>query len=530
MSYRTVPVATPNPTWNQATWFIDPGNVTGNASDQNSGLDATHAVKSYNGGIVAKWGTTSPTLAQNTTLTWLSSAVADDPVVCEPACNGCFAGIVGPLGAAQTLHSGMLASVVAKNRTTGQMLQADLGFAAPIGSIVKNTSMGKTSYAIVYKLVAGTTFTLFQPAAPYTFPFNATTGATAEVDTWANLDTFTLYDPVSIQLVLVSALSLQSDDADNYPPQLQIQHVRGVCVSGIAGDSSFTIDPVSGNDGNDGKTIGSPVKSYNGGVVKRWGTTSPMLAQDTTLTWLTSQPSGGADPVVFTPTMAAQPGGTGAVAIIQGALGSAQLAHAGTLGAVTSKSRSAGTLLSTAIASFPGATVGMLVKNTALGKLSFAWVYAVSATTITLSQPIAPVALPQPEIPLITEVDTWAITDTVEWYVPVNVNLVKVEPTVAALDASRAFPCPVQLGSLVAASADGTGIDNSVYVGLVSSALVRYDVLYADAGAVYTADLELYQTNAFFRLGRGKLRAGPACSGCVLVAPRRKLDRVGWCG
>ena len=71
-----------NPTWQQPTWFIDPQNVTGLASDLNSGLDASHPVLTYSAGVAGKWMTTSPTLSQNTTITWLSANTDNtDPVL-----------------------------------------------------------------------------------------------------------------------------------------------------------------------------------------------------------------------------------------------------------------------------------------------------------------------------------------------------------------------------------------------------------------------------------------------------------------
>src|SRR5208337_2949529 len=161
----------------QATWFIDPANSTGNASDFNSGIDAAHPVLTYQNGVAKKWNTYSPVLNQNTTLTWLSSQPAGnpagDPVIFTPIIGatapngpGAFVLVQGTLGPAQQLFTGALASVTPKNRATPQLLQADLGFAAPIGSIVQNTTGGKASFAIVYKNVSGTIFALSQPLAP----------------------------------------------------------------------------------------------------------------------------------------------------------------------------------------------------------------------------------------------------------------------------------------------------------------------------------------------------------------------------
>jgi hypothetical protein len=162
-------IAINNPTLSQATWFIDPANSTGLANDSNSGIDANHPVLSYNGGIVTKWGTNSPLLRQNTTLTWMSSQPSGggDPVIFTPImANGAVATITGTLGASQQVHSGSFTSVTAKNRGTQTLLSANLGFAASAGQLVQNTTSGKSSYAWVYKLNSGTTFFLSQPIAP----------------------------------------------------------------------------------------------------------------------------------------------------------------------------------------------------------------------------------------------------------------------------------------------------------------------------------------------------------------------------
>lgn len=152
---------TNNPTWTQATWFVDPANSTGLASDLNSGIDALHPVLSFNGGVVAKWGTNESLLSQNTALTWLSSNPAGvyDPVVFRPfigatAGTSALINVFGTLGAALT--SGALTGVLAKNRSTTQRLTANLGAVVPLGSLVQNMTAGKFSTSVVYSLVSGT--------------------------------------------------------------------------------------------------------------------------------------------------------------------------------------------------------------------------------------------------------------------------------------------------------------------------------------------------------------------------------------
>lgn len=241
-TYKTVNLdaVLPNPgPQAQATWFIDPQNVTGLADDNNSGIDATHPVLSYNNGVARKWTTYSPTLRQNTTFTWLSSQVGDtDPVVFTPIMVNAVATLQGPLGAAQQIHAGNLAGVVPKNRATGQLLEADLGFAAPIGSLVQNTQAGKSSFAWAYKNVGGTVFALTQPMVPATVPFDFTT-PTTEVDTWANGDTFEVFAPIGANLSRVAPLAVE------FPPTfaapVQIYHLRATSADGVPGDQNFDV-------------------------------------------------------------------------------------------------------------------------------------------------------------------------------------------------------------------------------------------------------------------------------------------------
>jgi len=232
----------------QATWFIDPSNSTGNASDFNSGIDAAHPVLTYQSGVAKKWNTYSPVLNQNTTLTWLSSQPAGnpagDPVIFTPIIGatapngpGAFVLVEGTLGPAQQLFAGSLASVTPKNRAAAQLLQADLGFAAPIGSIVQNTTGGKTSFASVYKNISGTVFALAQPLAPQTTP---AAFPPVEVDTWANGDTFVLYQPVFVDLLKVDASLIATFLPPNFPDQLQIQNIRSSAGTPV-GEGNTTV-------------------------------------------------------------------------------------------------------------------------------------------------------------------------------------------------------------------------------------------------------------------------------------------------
>lgn len=230
----------PNPYITQATWFVDPTNSTGLANDNNTGIDATHPVLSYNGGIVSKWGTTSPVLRQNTTITWLSSQPTGgaDPVIATPICVGTTLVLTAPLPTA--VHTGTLSGVIAKNQSMGQILTADLGFAATPGMLIKNTTIGKTSFAWVWQNVSGTTFKISQPLAPNTPPI-AESPPPTEVDTWANGDTFSAYTLISVNITHTSGNAAMFDAIDNFRAPTQIYHINIASPDGFDSDNNLSM-------------------------------------------------------------------------------------------------------------------------------------------------------------------------------------------------------------------------------------------------------------------------------------------------
>jgi hypothetical protein len=188
------------PAETQATWVIDPQNVSGVASDGNSGIDASSPLVTYAELAERRWQTYSPRLRQSTTLTFLSSHPDNsDPVYLTPHLEAGASCIVQATPAVVT--SGVvLSGVTAKNRAAGSnsLLIANLGATAAAGQLVRNTTGGKLSRAWTYKALGGNSFSLTQPLVPFAPPAIA---APAEVDTWANGDTVDLLTPLAINLV-----------------------------------------------------------------------------------------------------------------------------------------------------------------------------------------------------------------------------------------------------------------------------------------------------------------------------------------
>jgi hypothetical protein len=224
----TTPIVT------QATWYIDPANSSGHASDANTGLTSSVPVLTWNGGVVAKWGTISPRLQQSTTVFWMSSqGFWNDPVYFNPYVErGAFVGFQGVLGSSQLVASGTLGTVTSKARASGTLLSAVLP--SPTGTYASNQliiNATHSSVAWLYALSSGTTWKLSQPLQPQTIgsplvnPFVTSTRLN-EVDTWASGDSVTVYslpnvDIVSFQPTLADIFStLDGGPTQNNQPYL----------------------------------------------------------------------------------------------------------------------------------------------------------------------------------------------------------------------------------------------------------------------------------------------------------------------
>jgi hypothetical protein len=180
-----------NPSWKQATWFIDPQNVTGLASNRNSGLDSTHPLLTF-GEILSRWGTSTPLLSgfASCTITFLSGHLdTTDPVICAPFCDGVLFSIQGSLPT--PTGTGALSGLVAKNIPTNQALNANLPAGTLPGSLIINTTRAN-SYARAFKNLGGSLWLISQPIAATAVPF---TGNPTQNNAWANTDNVNVYSP-----------------------------------------------------------------------------------------------------------------------------------------------------------------------------------------------------------------------------------------------------------------------------------------------------------------------------------------------
>jgi hypothetical protein len=214
--------------WTKGSWFVDPENASGNASDENDCDTADSPCKTF-AEIARRWGTFAPRLRQNTTLTFLSSqATGADAVRLDPYIeNGAVVAIQGALGSGQSVGAGVLASVVAKSRTTGQMLRATLPAGAVPGALVVNTT--HPSRAWVYRSAGGGDWFISQPLTPETLP---PTWSPLEVDGWADGDAITLYQPVAIDVAEASPVLGDCNSGDACTNNLIIDQATVLDSSG----------------------------------------------------------------------------------------------------------------------------------------------------------------------------------------------------------------------------------------------------------------------------------------------------------
>jgi hypothetical protein len=192
----------------QATWFIDPQNTETTSSDENSGLDAAHALLTK-AEVYRRWGYTwSPNLETTVTVTYVSADITGDGAGKDPAlfapnmCNGAsFIQTAVPTQA----FTGTLNVVTAKNRATNTPLKASFtttaGAVAAHMLLVNNTRGGSRAWAV--RNTGGGVWLISQPCAAYVPPaFPART----TVDTWAAGDSITGYTLTAVDIPLVGGV------------------------------------------------------------------------------------------------------------------------------------------------------------------------------------------------------------------------------------------------------------------------------------------------------------------------------------
>lgn len=217
--------------WTVPAWYIDPANVSTHASDSNNCTTALTPCLTYAEIAQHRWQTYAPRLQQSVTITWMSS-IADnsDPVYLDALEeSGAIVTLQGQLTANQQVCTGTLSNVTAKNRATASLLVASLCGTPANEQLIVNTT--HASKAWVYSIVEGATVQVSQPCAIAGLP---TVSGCSEINTWANGDTFTLYNPVSIN---VGHIKPTVSDDSTFGPSVIINNLHIQDIGGLGLDT-----------------------------------------------------------------------------------------------------------------------------------------------------------------------------------------------------------------------------------------------------------------------------------------------------
>jgi hypothetical protein len=228
------PWVTTPASWSVTDWYVNP--VTG--SDANAGTSVGTAVRTIEGGVVAKWGTPTPVLAQTTTIHVLASeTTGQESAVPSPILvGGSNFVIVGTLVAVGGSFSP--SSVTSKNRSTPQLLNLH-GMPAGAAQTQLVYNVTKASYATIDS-IAGGVAVMTQPLTGACLTTVSSYPAWAEDDTWASTDTYQLYTQPTLNLKVVLPQGGDSNAALT-TPVCWLQNLHIPDVSGVIGNSSFCI-------------------------------------------------------------------------------------------------------------------------------------------------------------------------------------------------------------------------------------------------------------------------------------------------
>jgi len=197
------------------------------------------------------------------------------------------------------------------------------------------------------------------------------------------------------------------------------------------------VNPITGNDTNDGLSSGTAVQTIMGGIVSRWGTSSPILKFTTTIHLLASE-TFQQEEVILSPILT-----EGANFVIRGEGNPA--IKTDTIDAVVSvldpNAGPPGTnLIFTISTTSAGLSVGNIVFNTTTS--SYAIIDAILGDNITVTQPLTQAGLTTVSAaPSLVQNNAWAIGDNLVFYDGFYLNLKILHPQGG--DFTSGFDSPV---------------------------------------------------------------------------------------
>jgi hypothetical protein len=237
------------PSWLQSAWFVDPANTSTCASDNNRTCSLSTCGTSGDGpcatfgSIATRWGTYTPRIKQNTSITLMSSATTDTDVwYLGPYPLEAGAAFIVQ-GTISTVQATTLSAVTAKNRAGNQALLATFTASAGItaGMLVVNST--HPSVAWTYKNISGAQWMMSQPgtASNQSTPqLRNCLNPSPEVDTWAPGDTVTV-SSVPVANFSTASSIVQGESNSTFANGLILYRIGVRVPTGTSGFAPFSL-------------------------------------------------------------------------------------------------------------------------------------------------------------------------------------------------------------------------------------------------------------------------------------------------
>lgn len=228
----------PNPFWLVPDWYVDP--ISGN--DANTGTSPITAVRTIMGGIVQRWGTTSPILIQTTTIHLLApETFQQEEVVLEPILVEGVSFVI--LGTNVLLKSDTIAAVLTPlDPTVGTNLTiTPTGGVAGLspGNLVQNTTRG--SFALVDAIDGGGILTITQPFVQAGLTTVSSNPGLVQDNGWAIGDSLDFFESPLLNLKVIHP---QGGDFGGNSPVCWLENLYIPSLGGV-GFSTLTPTPVA---------------------------------------------------------------------------------------------------------------------------------------------------------------------------------------------------------------------------------------------------------------------------------------------
>ena len=227
----------PNPFWNQPEWFVNP--ITGN--DTNDGLTPATAVQTIMGGIVARWGTSSPILTVTVTIHLLApETFQQEEVVLSPILTEGANFIIR--GENTLVNTDTISAIVTPlDPTAGTNLTFTLtggvGAVTP-GNLVFNTTQG--TYAVVDD-ISGLIITVTQPFDQVGLTTVSSAPALVPNPAWTAGDNLEFYDRPLLNLKVINP---QGGDATAIFGESPVCWLENLYIPSLGGVGNSTLTPM----------------------------------------------------------------------------------------------------------------------------------------------------------------------------------------------------------------------------------------------------------------------------------------------